>query len=697
MTKKLVCDCNRSMPLDPKEMGLPIHTSLCRQEVGQFLNALNEPEAIVVACTQERALFSELATQAEKPLVAPLKFVNIREMAGWSQDASQSHPKIKALLALSDLPEPDAVPVVDYKSEGRLLIIGAGEEVFYWANRLGESLEISVLCTNSTPLPTGRSYPVFSGNVTSLQGFLGSFSVQWELDNPIDPEMCTRCGACVTACPEDAIDLSFQIDLDICKSHRACVTACAGIGAINFERVERAREGEFDLILDLQSQPSIQISQKPQGYFSPGLDRFEQSLAASQLLGMVGEFEKPKYFVYTDKICAHGRNGKVGCSECIDVCSTQAISSVFKDGQGKVEVNPNLCMGCGACATVCPSGAMRYNYPSVAYQGRQLRTLAQTYLNALGSSKPGQAAPSLLIHSNQSGTALLENLGRGARTNSQKINGLPAFVIPFGIEHIASTGMDLWFGALSYGFGEVILVLSGDEDPSYREALAAQTDLANSILQAMGYGKRIDYIYAQSITDLDSLSQRMKALRDRKASSLLVQPASFALSMQKRETLEMTLEHLLQFAPQALPADGVPLPAHSPIGGILVQKDACTLCMSCVGACPEGALLDNPDEPVLSFIEKQCVQCGLCEQTCPEQAITLAPRLSSIEQRKQKVTLNKTEPFHCISCGKAFGTLKMVELMLGRIGTHHAFSGDALDRLKMCSDCRVVDMMKKEL
>jgi ferredoxin len=697
MTKKLVCDCNRSMPLDPKEMGLPIHTSLCRQEVGQFLNALNEPEAIVVACTQERALFSELATQAEKPLVAPLKFVNIREMAGWSQDASQSHPKIKALLALSDLPEPDAVPVVDYKSEGRLLIIGAGEEVFYWANRLGESLEISVLCTNSTPLPTGRSYPVFSGNVTSLQGFLGSFSVKWELDNPIDPEMCTRCGACVTACPEDAIDLSFQIDLDKCKSHRACVTACAGIGAINFERVERAREGEFDLILDLQSQPSIQISQKPQGYFSPGLDRFEQSLAASQLLGMVGEFEKPKYFVYTDKICAHGRNGKVGCSECIDVCSTQAISSVFKDGQGKVEVNPNLCMGCGACATVCPSGAMRYNYPSVAYQGRQLRTLAQTYLNALGSSKPGQAAPSLLIHSNQSGTALLENLGRGARTNSQKINGLPAFVIPFGIEHIASTGMDLWFGALSYGFGEVILVLSGDEDPSYREALAAQTDLANSILQAMGYGKRIDYIYAQSITDLDSLSQRMKALRDRKASSLLVQPASFALSMQKRETLEMTLEHLLQFAPQALPADGVPLPAHSPIGGILVQKDACTLCMSCVGACPEGALLDNPDEPVLSFIEKQCVQCGLCEQTCPEQAITLAPRLSSIEQRKQKVTLNKTEPFHCISCGKAFGTLKMVELMLGRIGTHHAFSGDALDRLKMCSDCRVVDMMKKEL
>ena len=77
----------------------------------------------MVACTQERALFSELATQAEKPLMAPLKFVNIRELAGWTQEADKSTPKIKALLALSDLSEPDAVPVVEYRSEGRVLVI----------------------------------------------------------------------------------------------------------------------------------------------------------------------------------------------------------------------------------------------------------------------------------------------------------------------------------------------------------------------------------------------------------------------------------------------------------------------------------------------------------------------------------------------------------------------------------------------
>ncbi len=697
MTKKLVCDCNRSMPLDAKELGLPVHTALCRQEVGQFLNALNEPEAIVVACTQERALFSELATQAEKPLIAPLKFVNIRELAGWTQEADKSTPKINALLALADLSEPDAVPVVEYKSEGRVLVIGPGKSAFHWANKLGDTLQVSVLCTEPGVLPTGRDYPSFTGEVTQLDGYLGQFKAKWDLKNPIDPEMCTRCGACVSVCPENAIDASFQIDMDKCKSHRACVTACAGIGAINFERKDQAREGEFDLILDLQEVPSITVRQKPQGYFAPGADSFEQSMAASQLLGMVGEFEKPKYFAYNEKICAHGRNGKVGCSACIDVCSTKAIQSSFKDGQGKVEVNPNLCMGCGACATVCPSGAMRYNYPSVAYQGKQVKILAQTYLGALKSSKPGDAAPSLLIHSQKTGTELLDQLGRAARLQTKEVSGLPAFVIPLAVEHIASTGIDLWFGSLAYGFGEVILLLSGDEDPSYRHALAEQIDLANSILVAMGNSKRIQSIATSSCGDIAPVSKLMAELRQRKTQKLLANPASFALSLQKRETLESSLEHLLQFAPQALPIEGVPLPAHSPLGGLIVNQDSCTLCMSCVGACPEGALLDNPDEPQLSFIEKQCVQCGLCEQTCPENAIQLSPRLRSIEHRKEKVTLNKTQPFHCISCGKAFGTLKMVELMLGRIGSHQAFSGEALERLKMCSDCRVVDMMKKEL
>jgi ferredoxin len=171
--------------------------------------------------------------------------------------------------------------------------------------------------------------------------------------------------------------------------------------------------------------------------------------------------------------------------------------------------------------------------------------------------------------------------------------------------------------------------------------------------------------------------------------------ATYNLPPEKRAALEFAIDHLAKQAPE--PREEIGLGGGAPYGQVIVDTKACTLCMACVGACPESALVDGRDRPMLKFIERNCVQCGLCEATCPEDAIALVPRLLLAARAKQEVVLNEAQPFNCVRCGKPFGTRQMVDNMLGKLTGHSMFAGaGALRRLQMCGDCRVVDMMENK-
>ena len=655
---------------------LPVASSLCRREVGAFLTASQGVDDVVVACTQERALFSELATNS----VAPIRFVNIRESGGWGSQGKDALPKMAALLAAAALPESEPVPTVSYDSAGHVLLVGPAERVLPWAQRIGALQDVSVLLTDGGGQGGGmleeRTYPTFSGAQVRIDGWLGAFKVRWQQANPIDLEICTRCNACIDVCPENAIDLSYQIDLDKCTSHQSCIKACGAIGAIDFARADSAREGGFDLIYDLSERPLVTSHQLPQGYFAPGLDPMRQAEDALKLSQMVGEFEKPKFFIYKEKLCAHSRNKQTGCNACIEVCSADAISS----NGNHIKVNPNLCVGCGACTTVCPSGALAYAYPRAPDLGKRFKTLLDTYAKAGGK----QAA--LLLHGAGKGAQLIGQLGRLAQGGTT-LKGVPARVIPSDLHHMASTGIDLWLSAVAYGTANVVMLVTGEEAPQYVAALEQQIVLAQTILNGLGYqGRHFALLHAGTPAELDA------ALHDLAPAQAPQQRATFHVAADKRSALDFALEHLLKHAPMAIKPEQITLPAGALYGKVNVNTSTCTLCMSCVGACPESALMDNSNLPQLRFVEKNCVQCGLCEKTCPEQAISLTPRLLLTDAARQPVVLHEAAPYHCIRCAKPFGTLQMIDNMVAKLAQHGAFSGN-IDRIKMCSDCRVIDMM----
>ena len=215
-----------------------VHSTLCRREAGAFQRAAKGADDLLVACTQESRLFLALNDETEgAPGSAerPIRFVNIRETGGWSKDASLATPKLAALIAAAQLPAPEPVPAVTYRSAGRVLVIGPADAGARAARLLADRLEVSLLLARpGGTLPQQRSFAVHSGTLTRLTGWLGAFEAQWASTNPIDLELCTRCNACIEACPEQAIDFSYQIDLARCASHRDCVRVCEAAGAIDF-------------------------------------------------------------------------------------------------------------------------------------------------------------------------------------------------------------------------------------------------------------------------------------------------------------------------------------------------------------------------------------------------------------------------------------------------------------------------------
>jgi ferredoxin len=436
-SRLLICSCEKTMPLDAEAIALGCTAKttqanqLCGLELDRFKDALAAGDPITVACTQEEPLFREVAENSPR---AELTFVNIRETGGWSKDAAAAGPKAAALIAAAGEEMPP-LSLVTLESSGVALIYGRDDVAIEAAQRLADRLDITVLLSKPADVTPRRTneFPVLKGTIRNASGHLGAFELA--IDDYALPA------------PSSRAKLVFGPSRDGAKS------TC-------------------DLILDLSGgTPLFPAHELRPGYVrADPRDRAAVERAIADAGALVGTFDKPRFVNFEPSLCAHSRSSITGCTRCLDLCPTGAITP----NGNAVAIDANVCAGCGSCASVCPTGAASYALPSADALLRRLRTLLHTYRKAGG----GDAV--VLLHDGEHGVEIIDALARFG-------DGLPANVLPLRVNEVTQVGSEIIAAVFAYG-GSGVAVLTRARPRHDITALRRAVETSGQIVSALGFG-----------------------------------------------------------------------------------------------------------------------------------------------------------------------------------------------------------------
>ena len=475
--KVLICSCDDTMPLDERAVQRACRGAqvigahqLCRQELETFRKAASAGGPLTVACTQEAPLFAEVAEEG-----ADIRFVNIRETAGWSTDAKAAGPKIAALIAAAAEPIAN-IPFVSFDSDGVILIYGRDDAAIATAELLKDHLDVTVLIRPPADIapPRTSEFPVVKGTIRSAKGYLGAFELI--VDDYAQPAPSSR-------------------------------------GALSFGPAKNGAKSHCDIILDMSGgAPLFSAADLRDGYLrvDPG-DPTAAMKAVLKARDLTGTFDKPRYIDFNADICAHSRSKIVGCNRCLDLCPAGAITP---DGD-HVAIDAHICAGCGQCAAVCPTGAASYALPAADALMRRLRTLLTTYRDV------GGTRPVILFHDDAHGLPMIDALARHG-------DGLPANALPVAVNEVTQVGLETLAAAFAYGAAAVRLLLRGKPRHDIT-GLHRTLALAEPILVGLGFGAgRVALIETD---DPDALGEALRAVRSatgRRARRASCRPATNA-------------------------------------------------------------------------------------------------------------------------------------------------------------------------
>lgn len=379
-----------------------------------------------------------------------------------------------------------------------------------------------------------------------------------------------------------------------------------------------------------------------------------------QMINLIDEMNSPLLAVEPQRcVLVRHRNGE--CLRCAAVCTTGAISL----GEEGIVVSPEKCIGCGTCASACPTGCLTAANPTdeelfgaveaalAENEGRVAiaceRAFAMASGNRMKQDSCDATAPSFVP-------------GKIAGATS---DGRPLV----GVVCLGRVDESLLVEATARGARSIQLISGPCESCPHRCGGALSDEIivsAETLLAALGTPSPIDRIRLQHASDTreilrlrptasaqdDTNAVNAATVADASEDSLSESgyPVAPPTGESQQDSREPQFAHvqadgtLPHFVPErrlrlfnslkALGTPAAPTVTTRLWGQVTIDTELCRSCRMCTVFCPTGALTRFDAANDAFGVEHRsalCMQCRLCETICPEQAITVAEEVSADE------------------------------------------------------------------
>ena len=379
-----------------------------------------------------------------------------------------------------------------------------------------------------------------------------------------------------------------------------------------------------------------------------------------QMINLIDEMNSPLLAVEPQRcVLVRHRNGE--CLRCAAVCTTGAISL----GEEGIVVSPEKCIGCGTCASACPTGCLTAANPTdeelfgaveaalAENEGRVAiaceRAFAMASGNRMKRDSCDATAPSFVP-------------GKIAGATS---DGRPLV----GVVCLGRVDESLLVEATARGARSIQLISGPCESCPHRCGGALSDEIivsAETLLAALGTPSPIDRIRLQHASDTREIL-RLRPTASAQDDTNAVNAATVADASEdclsesgypvapptgesQQDSREPQFAHvqadgtLPHFVPErrlrlfnslkALGTPAAPTVTTRPWGQVTIDTELCRSCRMCTVFCPTGALTRFDAANDAFGVEHRsalCMQCRLCEAICPEQAIAVAEEVSTDE------------------------------------------------------------------